>query len=176
MEIAQPLRIEDLVDRSRIFNLTDDLLSLSSAHPSYQKKFKHLNNELVSLALKQTEVRQLMIPQGIYFVKGIGMSICSFETLSVYHFIRMSQDPITSVSDHFNETVAAAKLLYNDRLFSTGPLSTPEEDMRLFHFQPNNSLDYRVDHLMQVVQHNRHNVSQFFADMAVVTAAGGNND
>lgn len=34
MELALNLRIEDLTDKYRLFNLTDELLTLSVAHPS----------------------------------------------------------------------------------------------------------------------------------------------
>ncbi len=175
MQLAQTLPIEELADKSRIFNLTDELLTMSSAYPAFPEKFKNLTDILMEQVLKQPEVRQLMSRAGIYFIKGIGISMCHFETLSVFHYIRMSQEEIESVHQHFNDTKLGALDIYTKAQFRSGPLGVPDDEIRLFHFKPSNRLGYRVDHMMQVLPHNKHHVQQYFADMAIVTAAGGKN-
>jgi hypothetical protein len=176
MQLAQTLRLDDQYEKSLFFNLTDELLTLSSGHPAYAEKFKQLNNLIVGKVLKQPELRTIMDTRGIYFVKGIGVTICSFDTLSVYHYIRMTQDALPDVREHFDQVNDLATNLYTQAQFRSGPLSAPEAEKRLFHFNPQNRLNYRVEHLMQVLPHNRHGYQQFFADMAIVTAAGGQND
>lgn len=175
MQLAQNFKIEDLADKSRLFNMTDELIGMSSNYPSYQEKFKNLTDLLMNQVMARPEVRPMMHERGIYFNKGIGLTMCHFETLSVYHYIRMSQEEITDAHQHWDQTKLGALDLYTRAQFRTGPLAVTDDDIRLFHFKPNNRLGYRVDHMMQVLPNNKHHQQQFFADLAIVTAAGGQN-
>lgn len=172
MQNAMEFHIEDLSDKSRLFNVTDELLTMSAAYPSYQEKFKQLNNLLLRHVMNQRDARGQMGLDGVYYVHGIGVATCHFESLSVYHFIRMSQSEIVDTASHFNQVKKEADELYLKNNFRTGALSAKEEDIRLFHFHPNNRLSYRVDHMMQVLHHNRYLQQQYYADMRMITPTG----